>query len=130
MSWTEKIDNKKYITGTVVNLLFGIYVGWPGLASTIWMVITILSISFNHYYTIKVFAQLVQSRINQNTVSKKKLGLYLVLKTLSLFAAFLCLLIFNRDKVPQGLVLYIFQLIILFLSIKNIGQLFKKGPSL
>ena len=128
MFWTERIDAKKYALGTAINLAFALWSGWPSVVFCSWLVFLIITIALNHYFTIRVFTQLIAAR-SQPKASNTKLGIFLALKMLTLFAGFVCLLVFVRDKVLHGMLLYIFQLIILFLSIKNIGQFIKKGPS-
>ena len=128
MSWTERIDGKKYAIGTAINIGFALWSGWPSPVYCLWLSFLIISIALNHYFTVRVFTQLIANR-ERPKASNKKLVIFLGLKMLTLFAGFVCLLIFVRDKVLHGMLLYIFQLIILFLSIKNIGQFIKKGPS-
>jgi hypothetical protein len=127
MSWTERIDVKKYAIGTAINMGFALWSGWPSPLFCGWLIVLIVSIALNHYFTVRVFTQLVTNRARPSA-SNKKLVVFLILKMLTLFAGFVCLLVFVRDKVLHGMLLYIFQLIILFLSIKNIGQFIKKGP--
>ena len=93
-----------------------------------WLCFVVLASIINHYATVMVFSRLIDSRLQgSDPVNKKKLAFYLFLKAGSLITAFICLVKFNRNMVLQGVALYIFQLIILSLSIKNIGQLLKKG---
>ena len=56
------------------------------------------------------------------------MAFFLVMKIASLLLAFALLVTYARSLVPHGIILYIFQLIILGLSIKNIEHLIKKGP--
>jgi hypothetical protein len=127
MSWAKKIDSKKYAIGTVINLGFATYAGWPVVSSIIWLAYLVLATVGNHYFTVVALSKVIASRATGEEAKPVKLLLYLLAKTLFLASAFLCLLIFNRDKVLQGLLIYIFQLIIFALSIKNIGNLIKKG---
>lgn len=128
MSWSKRIDNKKYTFGTLVNLAFAIYAGLPSLRSAWWLSFVAISALLNHYFTVKALSQLIENRIVEGrSHSKLSLVMSLVLKTVFLAAGFVCLLLFSPDKVLQGLLIYIFQLIILALSIKNIGNFYKKG---
>ena len=130
MFWAKKVDSKKYLAGSVINLGFAFYSGWPDLVACFCLAYMIIGAALNHFFTIQVFGRLVEDRINQSGDAQKgKLGLNIVLKIFFLLSAFLILLTFARQKILQGLIMYIFQLIILFLSIKNIGLLIKKGPS-
>ncbi len=127
MSWSEKVSSKKYLLGTVINLAFAIYAGWPSLQTSFWLSVLVVSIALNHFFTIRVFMQLFQSQLTGVKRSKKKLALDFFFKVFFLFGGFGCFLYFGRDKVLHGMASYLFQLIILFLSIKNIGQFIKKG---
>lgn len=113
---------------SVANLAIANYGGYPNYSAMWWLTYVVLAAAGNHYFTVKALNSLIQSRLEGGDApDNKKLMLYLLLKTVFLASAFLCLLIFSRDYVLQGLLVYIFQLIILFLSIKNIGKFFKKG---
>lgn len=92
------------------------------------MVYLVISAILNQYFTVKVLSRLVENKsVIDDKRSKLKLFLYLLFKMFFLASGFICLLVYARDKVLQGLTIYIFQLIILGLSIKNIGKFFKKG---
>lgn len=126
MAWAQRINPKSYAAGTILNLGFAVYAGLPDLYAVWWLVFLILSAVLNQYFTVKALNGLVDNM----TASPKgglKILFYMLFKMAFLIAGFACLLIFSRDKVPHGLLLYIFQLIILGLSIKNIGKFFKKG---
>lgn len=128
MSWSKRIDTKKYTFGTLVNLGFAIYAGLPSYKSAWWLSFVALSAMLNHFFTVKALSQLIENRIVETRQhSKVSLVMSLALKTVFLAAGFICLLVFSSDKVLQGLLIYIFQLIILALSIKNIGNFYKKG---
>src|SRR5688500_11042231 len=128
MSWAKKIDNKKYVTGSVINLLIALFFTFPHPQNMFWLCFVVIASIVNHFATIMIFSSLFQSRLGgEGAVGKKKLAFYFFLKMASLITAFICLVSFARNMVLQGLAIYIFQLIILFLSIKNIGQLLKKG---
>lgn len=130
MSWAKKVNNTKYLTGTFINLLFALLFSYPEQNSMFWLAFVVAASVINHYATIMVFSRLIDSRTRGNDpVNKKKLAFHLFLKAASLITAFACLVKFSRNMVLQGVALYIFQLIILSLSIKNIGQLLKKGSS-
>jgi hypothetical protein len=130
MSWVKKVDSKKYLFGSLINLGFGLYSGWPEVHSSLWLSYMVIGAALNHFFTISVFSRLVESQKNPERAARKgKLILHIILKFFFLISAFIGLLTFARHKVIQGLLMYIFQLIILFLSIKNIGLLIKKGPT-
>lgn len=130
MSWTKKIDSKKYALGTTINLGFALYAGFPSISAAWWLSFVVISALLNHYFTVKALSGLLERKITtQHPEGGAKLLFYFVFKTVFLAAGFICLLMFARDKVLHGLLMYIFQLIILALSIKNIGKFIKKGSS-
>ncbi len=129
MGWTKKISTKKYALGTIANLVLAIYVGLPNPATSWWLSFVIISAALNHYFTIKALGGLVETKAQSGSVvGGAKILFYVVFKTLFLVSGFACLLVYSPDKVLQGLLIYIFQLIILGLSIKNMEKFFKKGP--
>ncbi len=128
MSWTERINNERYLLGSALNLTLALYLGLPSWASAWWLSYVVIASFLNHYFAVKVFNRLFESRVKgAPPAQNKRLILHLFFKVLFLISAFVCLMVFNRDQVLQGVGIYIFQLIILSLSIKNIGQLLKKG---
>ena len=130
MSWAKKINSKTYAIGTVVNAGVAVLFGWPDWPMIIWLLIVLLGAVINHYSSVYVVSTLIDSQLSRvdAPISKGKMAFFLVMKILSLILAFALLVNFARDKVPHGIVMYIFQLIILALSIKNIEHLIKKGP--
>ena len=94
------------------------------------LLIMIITTVVSQYFNIRGLSQLIAGRVErkQRFSSAQMLG-HFALKIFFLIIGLICLMIFTPDKVLQGLILYIFQLIILTLSIKNIGKFFKKGSS-
>ena len=130
MFWFEKVNNKKYLSGSLVNLSFAFYAGWPDASIIWWLSYMVIGSALSHFFTIQVFGRLVQNQIDTGSTAKKgKLLVNIFMKGFFLFSSFIFLLTFARARVLHGLLMYIFQLIILFLSIKNIGQLLKKGST-
>lgn len=128
MSWAKRIDNRNYTIGTAANIGIAVFLGLPSLSSVLTLVYVVIGAFLNQYYTIKVFERLIKrSEFTDSAPGKGPLFIHIFLKIFFLISAFVCLMVFNRDKVLYGLLGYTFQLIILFLSIKNIGQFFKKG---
>jgi len=125
MSWSKRINSKQYAIGTAVNLGLSVYAGLPNSITVACLVFLVVSAVANQYFMVKTLSTMVEQRLGGDN---RRIMLYLLIKTLFLGAGFICLLLFARDKVLQGLAVYIFQLIILCLSIKNIGKFFKKGP--
>ncbi len=130
MSWAKKINSKTYAIGTTVNAGVAVFFGWPDQQMIIWLLIVLTGAVINHYSSVYVVSTLIDSQLSRvdAPVSKGKMAFFLILKILSLILAFALLVNYARNKVPHGITLYIFQLIILALSIKNIEHLIKKGP--
>jgi hypothetical protein len=131
MSWAKKINSKNYAMGTAANVVVAVIFGYPSLYSIMWLMAVLLGAIINHYSSVYVLSSLIESQIAARNapIKKKKLIFFLVMKVVSLFLAFGLLITYARNMVLQGLALYIFQLIILGLSIKNIKHfIHKKGP--
>lgn len=130
MYWAIKINSKTYATGTAANVVVAVIFGWPETNSILWLLVVLFGAFINHYSSVYVLCSLIESQVSVRNapVKKKKLIFFLATKILSLILAFALLVRYARNMVPQGLILYIFQLIILSLSIKNIKHLIKKGP--
>ncbi len=130
MSWAKKINSKTYAIGTAANIVAAVIFGWPEVSSVIWLLIVLLGSATNHYSSVYVVTSLIEAQISDRDapVNKRKLTFFLVLKIVSIILAFALLVTYARPLVPYGIVIFIFQLIILGLSIKNIGNLIKKGP--
>lgn len=130
MSWTKKINNKIYLSGLIINLVIAYYFADGSPKNFIWLSVLVLSVAMSHYFNIKGMGQFIVQRVDkkQGLSSGQMLG-HFALKLFLLIMGLVCLMVFIPAKVPQGLILYIFQLIILALSIKNIGKFYKKGSS-
>jgi len=129
MAWSKKINSSYYAFGTILNLGVSIYAGLPSKADAWWLSFVIISAVLNHFFTVQALSMLVVKTMKEQVTSTAKILFYLVFKTFFLASGFVCLLLFVPDKVLHGVMIYIFQLIILGLSIKNIGMLIKKGTS-
>jgi hypothetical protein len=130
MYWSKKIKNKNYALGTAATAIVAVIFGYPEAHAILWLLVVLLGAIINHYSTVYVVSALIESQLSQRgkPISKKKLVFYFVLKVLSLFLAFGLLITYARPMVIQGVVIYIFQLIILGLSIKNTEHFIEKGP--
>jgi hypothetical protein len=129
MFWQKKINSKSYIIGTAINFAFAAYFGLPELKDVLTLSLMVLCSVGNHIFMVYALSSLIESQLyDGNAPNKKKLFGSIVGKTLFLILGFVCLIKYSPNKVLQALSLYIFQLIILALSIKNIGKFFKKGP--
>lgn len=130
MSWSKKINSKTYAIGSAANIVVASIFGYPEISSIVWLVVVLVGAVVNQYSSVYVVGTLIEAQkadLNA-TLSKKKLVFFLVMKIASLIVAFALLVNFARALVPYGIMIYIFQLIILGLSIKNIEHLIKKGP--
>lgn len=130
MSWAKKINSKNYAIGSAGNAASALIFGWPEMSSVIWLLVVLLGSVLNHYSSVYVVSSLIEAQISDRDapINKKKLSFFLLIKIMSLIMAFGLLVTYARPLVPYGIVIFIFQLIILGLSIKNIGNLIKKGP--
>ncbi len=130
MSWAKKVNSKTYAIGTFANAGAAAILGWPEIRSILWLLIVLLGAIVNHYSSVYVVGGLIEAQISDRDapINKRKLSFFLVLKIASLILAFALLVSYARHLVPQGIIIYIFQLIILGLSIKNIEHFLKKGP--
>ncbi|MFA7613683.1 MAG: hypothetical protein WCY48_05550 [Candidatus Caldatribacteriota bacterium] len=130
MSWAQRINSKIYVLGTVINLGFAWYFSGSELDVYGWLALLIVTIALSHFFNIRGMNRLIDQRVErkQSLGGSQMLG-YFALKLVLLIIGLVCLMVFIPSKVPQGLILYIFQLIILALSIKNIGKYFKKGST-
>jgi hypothetical protein len=124
MELNQKINFQKYLLLTIGNLLTGY-----AFSSENWQYlgIVVLFSAANQILLIKILDMVLNN--NKESKNKFKLIAYFILKSTLLGSAFYILVLYARDQVLLGVILYIFQLIILVLSIKNIASLFnKKGP--
>jgi hypothetical protein len=126
MAWSKKINSRNYFTGTAINLGFAIYAGVPNLVNIGCLLFVVISAVLNHYFTIKALSGLIDGGIASGRRGAKIL-FYMVFKMAFLISGFALLMLSAPSKILQGLIVYIFQLIILGLSIKNIEKFFKKG---
>ncbi len=126
MAWSKKINSKNYFIGTTINLGFAIYAGFPNLINVGCILFVVISAVLNHYFTIKALSGLIDGGAATGRRGAKIL-FYMVFKMAFLVSGFALLMLSAPSKILQGLIVYIFQLIILGLSIKNIEKFFKKG---
>lgn len=130
MSWSKKINSKTYAIGSLANVGAATIFGYPNFQSIIWLIVVLIGAIINHYSSVYVIGSLIEAQMTDLNapINKRKLAFFLVMKIASLIIAFALLVSFARPLVPYGILIYIFQLIILGLSIKNIEHLIKKGP--
>lgn len=131
MAWTEKIDNKKYVIGSLVNASFAIYAGRNNFVYAASLVYIIVASILNHVFMVLAFAKLIKVMKDEDTESSgkrnRKIMFSLIAKVLVLISAFVVLLKYAEPMILHGMLCYVFQLIILGLSIKNMETFFKKG---
>lgn len=130
MSWAQKISSKIYLAGSVVNTGIAWFFSEGDLKIFGWLVLMLLTTMLSHYFNIQGMSKLIGLRVERKQgLSSVEMLSHFALKLILLIAGLVCLMIFIPTKVLAGLILYIFQLIILALSIKNIGKFYKKGSS-
>ncbi len=130
MSWAQKINNKIYFAGLALNIGVAWFFSDGDFRTFTWLMVMLLTTVFSHYFNIKGMLQLIGQRIQgKRTLGHWQMLGHFGLKLILLIIGLVCLMVFIPNKVLQGLILYIFQLIILVLSIKNIGKFYKKGSS-
>jgi len=133
MGWTEKIENKKYILGSVINLGFAIYGGKASWVFALCLSYVIIASILNHVFMVNAFVKLIKAMREEDTDTpgqrNRKIMFYLIAKVLILISAFIILLKYAEPVILYGMLCYVFQLIILGLSIKNMETFFNKGPS-
>jgi hypothetical protein len=131
MDWSERIDNKKYFVGTLVALSFASFAGRMSLFDALFLVGIIIATVLNQWLMFVVLGKLLRSMMEQQSKPSRYQQLVLWgqigLKFSVLGAMFYFLIGYARHLAAFGLILYTFQLIILVLSIKNIGAFLKKG---
>ncbi len=130
MDWSTKIDNRKYLLGTLI--AFGIigYVTKARFPDVAFLSMVTVGSALNQWLMFVILGKI----FNQMT-ENKKLSFYqkfifwlqVALKFFMLGSIFYALIVHARHVVAQGLILYTFQLIILVLSIKNISDSMTKG---
>lgn len=128
MAWAKKINTHYYFFGTFINLGFAAYAGSPKILNIACLVFLVVSAVLNQYFTVKALSGLVDGG-NISGRRGAKILFYITFKMAFLISGFAVLMIYAPEKILQGLIVYIFQLIILGLSIKNIEKFFKKGSS-
>lgn len=130
MSWNAKINSKIYIVGVILNVCLAGFFSGGELDVFTSLMIMIITTVVSQYFNIRGMGQLIVARVERKqSFSSSQMLFHFALKMFFLILGLVCLMVFTPDKVLQGLILYIFQLIILALSIKNIGKFFKKGSS-
>lgn len=132
MEWSEKINNKKYFAGTIVAILLAVLGGKGFQLESLLLSLVVLASVINQWLMFVILGKLLKRMTTQlykvSWFEQFVLWGQIFLKFALLGAVFYYLITHARHIVAHGLILYTFQLIILVLSIKNIGALIKKGP--
>lgn len=132
MAWTEKIDNKKYVIGSLINIGFAFYGGRDNYVFAASLIFVVVASILNHVFMVLAFTKLIKAMKDEDTDSSgkrnRKIMFSLMAKVLILIAAFVVLLKYAEPVILHGMLCYVFQLIILGLSIKNMETFYKKGP--
>ncbi len=126
MEWSERIDNRKYLIGSVIGLLAGALVArgqWIDML-ILWGVVFVAAA--NQWLLFRALAYALRRMLQSDEVPNPGRGQLImmgqiILKLGLLAGAFYYVVGYARHLVPYALVLFTFQLIILVLSIKNKG---------
>jgi len=133
MGWSEKIDNKRYLAGCLLAVVYALYFGRNGFLDSMLLLGMILASGLSQWIMFKILGKFLSNMTQSRSASDRFSQLVLwgqVLLKFSVIGVMLFILItWGRHLVSHGLILYTFQLIILILSIKNIGAFLKKGSS-
>ena len=133
MEWSGKIDNKKYFAGTVVAAGLAAFAGKGQLTESVFLLGVVAASVANQWLMFVILGKLLRRMTDSarkiTWMDQAVLWLQIGLKFSLLGGLFFSLIVYARHVVAQGLLLYTFQLIILVLSIKNIGAFLKKGSS-
>lgn len=130
MSWSQKINNKIYLAGLVINTGLAWFFSEGNLAVFGWLMVMLVTTVLSQYFNIQGMSKLIGQRVERkHGLSTGEMLGHFALKLILLITGLICLMLFIPHKVLPGLILYIFQLIILALSIKNIGKFYKKGST-
>lgn len=130
MSWVQRINSKTYIVGSLLNVGLAWYFSDSNVTVFAWLCFLVFTTALSHYFNIRGMSKLIAHRVERKqSLGSGQMLTFLALKLILLIIGLICLMVFTPHKVLQGLILYIFQLIILSLSIKNIGKFFKKGST-
>jgi hypothetical protein len=132
MEWSKKINNKKYIFGTLISLGLVFFVTKGAIPDVLYLMAVILGSVANQWLMFAILGKILSSIMAEKKLTwlqKLTFWLQIALKFSLLGCIFYILIVHARHIVAQGLILYTFQLIILVLSIKNIAASLKKGSS-
>lgn len=122
MSFSKRVYLPFYVTGFVIALGVGGYYWHNSGQEMTWFVILMASIVLNHYLLINGLSSMVTTMKSSEKPSIAKILFSLLGKTLILGGAIFMVMRFAPDNIYIALLLYIFQLIILFISIKKNAQ--------
>ncbi len=128
MEWSEKIESKKYVFGTLISLIAAGIVSRGDVPDALMLVGIVLVAVVNQWLMFLIMSTAAHRTKESRRVTGgdniKFVG-KILLKFATMGGGFLLLVNYGRHLVAYALVLYTFQLIILVLSIKNRGALSK-----
>lgn len=130
MEWSERIDNRKYLFGTVLAFGFAIYAGKQGVVDTLLLCGIVIGSILNQWLMVKILGRALKKMTSApgEVSGGGWFALQVVLKLSVLGCLFYALIVYGRHLAAFGLILYTFQLIILVLSIKSSSTFLNKGP--
>ena len=119
MSFAKRVNLPIYIAGFLLSIVAGGYFWFQSGHNMTWFVILMMAIGLNQYMLVQGLSSIVRTLKSSEKPSAVKILFFLLGKTLILGAAIYMILRFAQDNIYIALGLYIFQLIILFISIKK-----------
>lgn len=133
MYWSKKINNKKYFTGTLVATILAMLGGLGRPVDTLTLFVVVAgSVLYQWLMFVileKMFWRKAQGDDADSFKTKMIFRTQVALKFSVMGFIFYYLTHYARHIVAQGMILFTFQLIILILSIKNIGDFTTKGST-
>ena len=135
MEWLRKINKKKYLLGTLINLIWIWFLLMGNFTATLLLSILVLCTIMNQVLLIGIVYRAYKNILalpdpNEGSVLAKTISFLVaaILKLVVIIVPFWMITDFDRNLVLHGLILYTFQLIIFVLSIKkDTTFLYNKG---
>ena len=122
MSFSNRVYLPFYVTGFIIASAAGGYYWFNSGQGMTWFVILMVSILANHYLLINGLSSIVTTMKSTDKPSVTKILFSLLGKTIILGGAIFMVMRYAKENIYIALLLYIFQLIILFISIKKNAQ--------
>lgn len=115
----NKFSYLKYIFGTLLNIGFVAAFYWGNLLVIKTSIVVILTSIVNHVFLLKSISMLLSQTSGKAEKQNFKILIYFILKTITLGLGMFIAMKYIPQHMHMAIILYIFQLIILALSIKR-----------